>query len=104
MDPSLTAPDVSSAEGIALRSSPWRLWRQVPLDSVPAAKEEVSGMDASREAHVMTLRQHIEHSGYRVDPQAVACAIVERLLASCPLPSSGPTSPVGRSGEVLEAG
>jgi len=38
-------------------------------------------MDLSREMKMQELRERIEHDDYRVDPQAVATAIVERLLA-----------------------
>ena len=55
----------------------------------------------------MTLRQRVEHSSYEVDPQAVAGAIVERLLLR-PRASAVGSAPArgaaGRSGDVLEAG
>jgi anti-sigma28 factor (negative regulator of flagellin synthesis) len=38
-------------------------------------------MDLQREMKMQELRERIEHDDYRVDPNAVAGAIVERLLA-----------------------
>jgi hypothetical protein len=48
-------------------------------DAGAAARTEP--MDLSREMKMQELRERIEHDDYRVDPQAIAGAIVERLLA-----------------------
>lgn len=46
-----------------------------------AAAQEIVAMDLSREIKLQQLRERIAHDDYRVDPQAVADAIVARLLA-----------------------
>jgi hypothetical protein len=45
------------------------------------AADRTEPMDLSREMKMQELRERIEHDDYRVDPQKVAGAIVERLLA-----------------------
>ena len=45
------------------------------------AADRTEPMDLSREMKMQELRERIEHDDYRVDPEKVAGAIVERLLA-----------------------
>jgi Anti-sigma-28 factor, FlgM len=45
------------------------------------AAAQTEPMDLSREMKMQHLRERIAHDDYRVDPQEVAQAIVDRLLA-----------------------
>jgi Anti-sigma-28 factor, FlgM len=45
------------------------------------AAAQTEPMDLSREMKMQELRERIAHDDYRVDPQQVARAIVDRLLA-----------------------
>lgn len=46
-----------------------------------AAARDIVAIDISRELKLQQIRERIDHDDYRVDPQAVAGAIVARLLA-----------------------
>jgi Anti-sigma-28 factor, FlgM len=48
---------------------------------VAGAAADTDPMDLSREMKMQEIRERIEHDDYRVDAQAIAGAIVERLLA-----------------------
>jgi hypothetical protein len=54
------------------------------------ADRRTEAMDLLREMKMQELRERIEHDDYRVDPEAVAGAIVARLLAGARRESDAP--------------
>jgi hypothetical protein len=64
---------------IPMPDSPWRLWHGARREDVWDVRDDEMTMDAIKRAHVERLRERIERSRYRVDPEAVAAAIVARL-------------------------
>jgi hypothetical protein len=58
-----------------------------------AAAQQVEAMDISREIKLQQLRERIAHEDYSIDPQAIADAIVARLLAGERLEPEDPSRP-----------
>jgi hypothetical protein len=79
--------DITDMTHLALRydTRRGRFGRVLDGDKDPGrdagAASRTDPMDLSREMKMQELRERIAHDDYRVDPEAVAGAIVTRLLA-----------------------
>jgi hypothetical protein len=69
-------------------------------------KDDDDLVDPIRTARIAVLRERIAAARYEVDPQAVAVAVIQRMLTGAwRLPSGAPGRPAGTdSADVLEAG